>query len=304
MSSSLLAAGPEAAPAPASTPPEGRRTLRVLGIPFLRARYLLASLGLAAIVLAAVVGPLLVPFDPAEQDIALRLKPPGTDGHLLGTDALGRDVLVRVLAGGRISLMVGLTGATLAAIVGIVLGMIAGYREGRIGTLIMGFVDAQLAFPFILLALVFVATLGSSLLIVMAVVALSSWVDFARPMHAMVLSLKRRDFVTAARSIGASDLLILRQHLFPHILATAVVIGTLQVANIILFESALSFLGMGVPPDIPTWGGMLSESRRYLQVAPWLSILPGLALLVTVFSLSIVGDWLRETLDPHREQHR
>lgn len=284
--------------------PTGRRSLRVLGIPFLRGRYLAGSLLLIALTLAAFVGPALLPFEPTKQDLVARLLPPMTDGHLLGTDALGRDVLARVLVGGRISIVVGILGAVTAAVIGITLAMLAGVREGKIGTAVMGFVDAQLAFPFILLAIVFVATLGSSLPTVIVVLALSSWVAFARPVHAMVLSLKRRDFVVAARSIGATDLVVVRQHLLPHVLPTVVVIGTLQVAHIVLFESALSFLGMGVPPEIPTWGSMLSDSRRYIQTAPWLSIFPGVALVMTVFSLSLVGDWLRETLDPHREQHR
>jgi peptide/nickel transport system permease protein len=226
-----------------------------------------------------------------------------TGDHLLGTDALGRDLLARILAGGRLSLFVGFTGAALAATVGVLVGLIAGFREGRTGTIAMGIVDAQLAFPFILLAIVFVATLGASLPMVIVVLALSSWVSFARPIHAMALSIKHRDYVLAARSIGARDSAILRRHMLPHVLPTAVVIGTIQVAHIVLFESALSFLGMGVPLDIPTWGAMLSDSRRYLQTAPWISIFPGVALVATVFGMSLVGDWMREALDPRREQH-
>jgi peptide/nickel transport system permease protein len=188
-------------------------------------------------------------------------------------------------------------------VLGTVLGLIAGFLGGRVGTLIMGVVDAQLAFPFILLAIVFVATLGASVPVVITVLVLSCWVSFARPVHAMTLSLKERDFIVATRSLGARDVTILRRHLFPHVLPTAVVIGTIQVAHVILFESALSFLGMGVPPSVATWGSMLSESRNYLQIAPWMSVFPGLGLVLTIFGLSLVGDWLREILDPHRAQH-
>lgn len=283
--------------------PVGRRTLRILGIPFLRGRYFAGVCLLAFVVIASVVGPLVVGHSPDAQDLTARLLPPLSGDHLLGTDALGRDLLARILAGGRLSLFVGFTGAALAATLGVLVGLIAGFREGRIGTVVMGIVDAQLAFPFILLAIVFVATLGASLPMVIVVLALSSWVSFARPIHAMALSIKHRDYVLAARSIGARDSTILRRHMLPHVLPTAVVIATIQVAHIVLFESALSFLGMGVPLDIPTWGAMLSDSRRYLQTAPWISIFPGVALVATVFGMSLVGDWMREALDPRREQH-
>ena len=283
--------------------PVGRRTLRVFGIPFLRGRYFAGVCLLVVVVVASVIGPLVVGHSPDAQDLTARLLPPISGEHLLGTDALGRDLLARILAGGRLSLFVGFTGAALAATIGVLVGLIAGFREGRLGTIAMGIVDAQLAFPFILLAIVFVATLGASLPMVIVVLALSSWVSFARPIHAMALSIKHRDYVLAARSIGATDATILRRHLLPHVLPTAVVIATIQVAHIVLFESALSFLGMGVPVDIPTWGAMLSDSRRYLQIAPWISIFPGVALVTTVFGMSLVGDWMREALDPRREQH-
>jgi peptide/nickel transport system permease protein len=280
-----------------------RTPLRMFGIPFLRRRYFLGVSLLTLIVVACLVGPLVLGVDPNAQDISQRLQPPAPGAHLFGTDSLGRDVLARLLVGGRISLLIGISAAALAAVVGTLLGLVAGFRERRAGAVIMGFVDAQLAFPFILLAIVFVATLGSSVVVVIAVLALSSWVAFARPLHALTLSLKERDFILAARTLGARDRMILRRHLLPHVLPTAVVIATIQVAHVVLFESALSFLGMGVPPGVPTWGSMLSESRSYLQTAPWLSVLPGLALVLTVFSLSLLGDWLRDLLDPRRARH-
>lgn len=281
------------------------QSLRILGLPVLRARYAIALATFVALVLAVAVGPFALATDPVTQDLPQRLRPPGDSSlHPLGTDELGRDLLARLLAGGRVSLFVGCISALLAACVGTALGLIAGFGEGRLGTLILAIADAQLAFPFILLALVFMATIGPSILMVVAVLSLASWVAFARPVHAMTLSLKHREFVLAASAIGSPVARIIRRELLPHVLPTAIVIGTIQIAHIVLFESALSFLGMGVPPDVPTWGSMLSSSRQYLQRAPWLSVLPGIALMVTVFVFTIVGDWLRELMDPRRELHR
>lgn len=279
------------------------RSLRVFGIPVLRLRYALALLLLATVVVSVAVVPRVIGIDPLEQDLPNRLRPPlALAEHPLGTDELGRDVLARLLVGGQISLVVGVVAALAAAVAGTALGLIAGF-EPRVGSVILAVADAQLAFPFILLALVLIATIGSSIGIVVLVLALASWVAFARPVHAMTLSLKQREFVLAAITIGSSSLRILWRELLPHVLPTAIVIATIQVAHIVLFESALSFLGMGVPPEVPTWGAMLSTSRQYLQRDPWLSVLPGLALVITVFLFTVVGDWVRELMDPRRELH-
>lgn len=265
--------------------------------------YFFGWLLLSLMVFASAFAPVLIAQDPTVQDLSQRLLSPGlSTEHLLGTDQLGRDVLSRILHGGRVSIAIGLLSTLVAAIVGGVLGVVAGYLEGKIGTLIMGIADAQLAFPFILLAIAFVATLGSSLLNVLIVLALSSWVVFARTVYGMTLSLKTRDFVLASRSLGASATRIISHHLPPHILPTVIVLANLQVGRMILFESALSFLGMGVPAETPTWGAMLSDARRYMATAPWISIFPGVAIVLVVLAVSLVGDWLNEVVDPRARQ--
>lgn len=273
--------------------------LRVLSIPFLKVRYLIGFCLLVLVVLASFVGPLIISYPPNLQDITQRLQGPSLSGpHLLGTDALGRDLLVRILAGGRVSLLLAVAGTVLSGAIGVVAGLVAGYRRGRLETSVMGVADAHLAFPFILLAIALVATVGSSIATVLAVMTLSAWVGFARPIHAVTLSFMQRDFIVAARGLGLRDGTIIRRHLLPHVLPVALVVATLQVAQLILFESALSFLGMGVPPSVPTWGSMLSESRNYIQIAPWTSVLPGVAIVLCVFSLSLVGDWVRKLVNP------
>jgi peptide/nickel transport system permease protein len=273
--------------------------LRIVGIPFLRARYVFGAILLAVIVAAVVFGPLLVPFSPNAQNIAIRLQAPAWSGsHILGTDELGRDELARVLAGGRVSLLLALGGTALSALIGIAVGIIAGYRGGRLETAVMGIVDAHLAFPFILLAIAFVATVGPSIPAILAVMVLSTWVAFARPIHAMTLSFKERDHVVAARGLGMRDAMIMRRHVLPHVMPAAVVVATVQVAQLILFESALSFLGLGVPPSVPSWGSMLNDARPYIQLAPWTALFPGLSIVLCVFSLSLVGDWMRELVNP------
>lgn len=272
-----------------------RASLRALRKP----HYLFGWVLLLVMVTASAFAPLISAQDPTLQHLGERLQPPDIGGeHLLGTDQLGRDILSRILYGGRVSIAIGLISTFVAAIVGVSLGVVAGYLEGKISTLIMGIADAQLAFPFILLAIAFVATLGSSLVNVTIVLALTSWVVFARTVYGMTLSLKTREYVLASRSVGASGFRIVVHHLPPHLLPTVVVLANLQVGRMILFESALSFLGMGVPVETPTWGAMLSDARRYMQTAPWISILPGLAIVAVVLAVSLVGDWLNEVVDP------
>jgi len=284
-------------PRPSAPRRPPRTRLRVFGIPFLKPRFLVGAILLVLIVLAVALGPFVVPFDPNAQDLTLRILPPSL-AHPLGTDHLGRDILARVLAGGRISLALAIVATIASAVIGIAAGLVAGYRGRRIETAIMGVVDAQLAFPFILLAIALVATIGPSVPTVLLVMALSAWVGFTRPVHAATLALKDRDFVTAAVGLGLPAFTIIRRHLAPHVLPIGIVVGTVQLAQLVLFESALSFLGLGVPPSVPTWGAMLSESRTYIQVAPWTSIFPGLAIVVCVFAISIVGDWLRTLTNP------
>ncbi|MGF9762346.1 ABC transporter permease [Microvirga sp. 0TCS3.31] len=269
----------------------------------------LATAGLAivvVVVLAALFGPWITPFDPDIQDITQRLLPPlsRTDEglHVLGTDALGRDVLSRLILGSRVSLLVGVAAVLISGVIGVLFGLLAGYDDRRIGRVLMGITDIQLAIPFLVLALAVVAVLGPSLFNLIMVLGVTSWVQYARIVRAEVLVLKDREFVQAARALGASTLRILGRHLLPNVISSVVVISSLQVAKMILFESSLSFLGLGVPPSIPTWGGMISDGRDYVSYAWWVAAVPGLAIFITVVGINLVGDRLRDLLDPRLKQ--
>jgi peptide/nickel transport system permease protein len=221
----------------------------------------------------------------------------GDPEHLLGTDQIGRDIFSRMLFGTRIALFVSLGAALIAGTIGTMIGMLAAYRGGRWDGFLSSLMDAQLSLPFILLALAVVATFGVSLLNLLIVLTVT-WVSFARTTRARVLELKETEFVAAAYALGATELRIVRLHILPHVLPLVVAVGTLQMGRMILMESALSFLGLGVPADIPSWGGMLSEGRQYVRTAPWLSILPGLAIVILVFSINLVGRGITRRLDP------
>ncbi|AWB90852.1 ABC transporter permease [Aeromicrobium chenweiae] len=296
---------PDLAPAPAASASQGspstwRAVLRALR----RNKVAMAAaIILALVVLIGIFAPLIAPYDPSTQHLVDRLKPPiwlsgSSDGHLLGTDHLGRDVLSRVLYGTRVSLLVGLAATVLSGLIGTVIGIVCGYYRGWVDALFMRLADIQLAFPTILLALVVVVVLGPSLWVVIVVLGLSGWMSYARVIRAEVLSLRSRDFVTAARAIGDSDLQIMNRHLRPNVMAPLATIGTLQVAAMIVAEASLSYLGFGVPPSIPTWGGMLSEGQLYITNAWWLALFSGLAITLTTLSINVVGDMLRDFADP------
>jgi peptide/nickel transport system permease protein len=258
---------------------------------------------LVLVVLVGILAPWIAPYDPSAQHLVNRLKPPvwlsgSADGHLLGTDHLGRDVFSRVLYGTRISLLVGLTATLVSGVIGTVIGIVCGYYRGWVDAIFMRLADIQLAFPTILLALVVVVVLGPSLWVVIIVLGLSGWMSYARVIRAEVLSLRSRDFVTAARAIGDSDLQIMNRHLRPNVMAPLATIGTLQVASMIVAEASLSYLGFGVPPTIPTWGGMLSDGQLYITNAWWMSLFSGLAITLTTLSINVVGDMLRDFADP------
>ncbi len=265
-----------------------------------------AVFGLSVLLLmggAAVFAPQLAPWDPGKQMLLKRLRPPawqerGLREHPLGTDHLGRDILSRVLHGGRISLGVGLSAVTLSALIGVTLGLVAGFFGGRADAFIMRIVDVFLAIPYILLAMGVVFALGPSLLNVILVMAVTRWVQFARIVRADVLSIREREFVTGARARGNRPLRVLLHHVLPNALTPIIVVATLELAFMIIYESALSFLGLGVQPPTPTWGWMLSDGRNYLATAWWLATLPGLAIMLTVLAVNLLGDWLRDTLDP------
>lgn len=232
-------------------------------------------------------------------DLTDRLLPPFVKfGHPLGTDPLGRDVLARVVAGGKISLQVGILSVAGAVLLGVVMGLISGYYRGFWDMVVMRFADVQLALPFILLAITFIAIVGGGLRNMIILLIVSQWVQYARLVRGSVLSLRDREFIQSAQAIGVHDGNILFRHLLPNLIGPVVVLMTLNVANNILLESSLTFLGLGVDPLIPSWGGMLADGRTYLQNAWWVSVFPGLAILLTVLGLNLLGDWLRDSLDP------
>jgi peptide/nickel transport system permease protein len=290
-----------ALPAPVSA--EERRwvmTLKRLA----RRRTALFGLGVVSIVLlAAVFAPWLTPFDPLEQDINQRLKEPGwqtAEGrvHALGTDHLGRDILARVIFGSRIALVVGLSAVLISGVLGMAIGLVSGYFGGKVDDFFMRLADVQLAFPFILLAIAVIGVLGPSLRNIIIVIGVSSWVVYARVVRGEVLSIREREFVQAAIALGSGDGRVLVRHVLPNAFTPWLVVATLDMARVIVIESALSFLGLGVQPPTPTWGGMLADGRVYLSTAWWLATFPGLAILVTVLGINLLGDGLRDTLDP------
>lgn len=274
-----------------------------------RIRWLSLELFLGAFLLIAIVGTVVLSGwilpDPLKISLSSRLVAPFQNpDHIFGTDALGRDILSRVANGGWISLKVGLYSVVGSVILGVGLGLVAGYYRGFWDVLVMRFADVQLALPFILLAITFVAIIGGSLTNTIILLIVSQWVQYARLVRASVLTLREREFILSARAIGVSDLSIILRHLLPNLLGPVIVLMTLNVATNILLESSLTFLGMGVDPTIPSWGGMLAEGRTYLQTAWWISVFPGFAILFTVLGLNLLGDWLRDALDPTGRTNR
>lgn len=254
-----------------------------------------------SISLAALLAPLLAPFDPTAINADAILQAPGV-AHLLGTDALGRDVLSRMLHGGRVSLWVGFVAVGLSVSVGLLFGLIAGYFGGLADEIIMRGVDVMLCFPSFFLILAVIAFLEPSLVNIMIIIGLTSWMGVARLVRAEALTLKHRDFVLAARLAGSGSARILATHILPNAAAPVLVSATLGVAGAILIESSLSFLGLGVQPPMPSWGNMLMEGKEVLEIAPWLSLFPGLAILLTVLGYNLLGESLRDLLDPRLRQ--
>ncbi len=260
----------------------------------------LAMAGLAVVlclVVVALLAPWLATHDPNQIDVDAILLPPSLE-HFLGTDELGRDVYSRMLYGARVSLQVGLVAAGLATLVGVVLGALAGYYGGWVEAGIMRFTDMMLCFPTFFLILAVIALLEPNIMNIMAVIGLTSWMGVARLVRAEFLSLKERDFVAAARSLGAGDLRIIFRHILPNAMAPVLVTLTLGVAGAILTESGLSFLGLGVQPPSPSWGNILTQGKANIEIAWWLSFFPGLAILVTVLGYNLLGEGIRDALDP------
>ncbi|ACZ37496.1 ABC transporter permease [Sphaerobacter thermophilus] len=253
---------------------------------------------LALVVLAAIAAPLLVSGDVNKPDYGVRLKPPLTAGHPLGTDQLGRDVFDRLILGSRISVTVGFASVVIAGVIGTLIGVIAAYYGGWIDSVLMRLADVQLSFPFILLALVINAIIGLGLRNIIITLVIAGWVEYARIARGEILALREREFVEAARVVGAGNGRIMLRHLLPNIVTPIIVISTLQVARFIVAEASISFLGFGVQPPTPAWGSMISEGMEYIFAAWWLVTIPGLALALVALAVNIAGDWLRDVLDP------
>lgn len=259
---------------------------------------------LAVVVASALLAPVIAPHDPGRQNLMQRITPPawiagGSLAHPLGTDRLGRDILSRIIHGSRISLVTALFAVAGSAAIGTFMGLVAGYSGRLVQNVIMRLVDIMLAVPFILLALVIITVLGPSILNLVVTFVAVRWVQFARIAFANTLEVKERDFVQAARASGASDARILRLYILPNISSPLLVIGTLELGFVILLESGLSFLGLGVPPEIPSWGTMLQEGRSLINIAWWLTTFPGIAIALTVLGFNFLGDWLRDSFDPY-----
>lgn len=253
---------------------------------------------IAGIILLAIFASVASPADPLAIDYAHPAAPPGAAGHLLGTDAAGRDILARLIFGTRISLQVGIVAVGIATTIGTTVGLIAGYRGGAIDNVLMRTVDVFLAFPVIVLAIAIIAVLGPSLVNVIVALGLVAWTTYARVVRGQVLVLREQDFVQAARAMGTSDGRIIMRHILPNALAPIIVLATLGMATAIIAEAALSFLGLGVQPPTPSWGTMLNEGRAFLRTAPHISTFPGLAIMLTVLGFNFLGDGLRDALDP------
>jgi peptide/nickel transport system permease protein len=270
------------------------------------ARHKLAMVGvmmITVLTLACVVGPWLLPFNDLYIDLRARFAPPFTGYHIFGTDPLGRDLAARLFMAGRISLLIGFFAMVLCTVFGTVIGVAAGYYGGRIGAFLMRFVDAFLAFPSIFLLLALAAFIKPSPFMITVIIAVTSWMEVARIVEAEVRSLRERDFILAARMLGLSNRWIMFRELLPNVMGPIIVAATLTVARAILLEAYVSFLGYGIQPPLPSWGNMLNGAQQYLASAPWLAIVPGIAITLAVTSFNFIGDGLRDALDARGDLH-
>ena len=261
------------------------------------------ALVMCVLVVVAVGAPLFAPHDPSLTDLRARNTPPawlagGSGAHPLGTDPVGRDLLSRIVYGARVSLSVGLVVTLLSACLGVLLGLLAGYYGGWIDQVLMRIADLFLAFPFILLAITIISVLGAGITNLIIVFIIAGWVSYARLVRGQVLSIKQAQYVEAVRVAGARDSRVLLRHILPNVVAPVIVLATLQIGGVILAESALSYLGLGVNPSTPTWGTIINEGRLYIYNAWWVITFPGLTILLAVLGFNMFGDWLRDVLDP------
>lgn len=274
-------------------------------------RYLplaLSSLVLLLVIIVAILAPVISPHDPMKQDIIQRLRPPawvegGSSKHLLGTDALGRDLLSRTLHGARISLTVGVLAVLVGGTIGVTLGLFAGYFRGTVDAVLGRLADIQQALPFIVLVLAIVAAVGPSLVNLILVLGIGSWVFFFRIVRGEVQAVRELTYIEAAHSTGFSHLRIMLHHVIPNIMSATIITVTLLVPQVILYEASLSFLGLGVPAPTPTWGSMIADGRNYVEIAWWISVFPGLLLMTVVLAVNMIGEWLRDYLDPLQRGH-
>jgi peptide/nickel transport system permease protein len=274
------------------------RLLKIIGKRFSRNRLsVIGAVTVLLLITISLLAPFIAPYDPTAIDVRHTLSPPSKT-HLLGTDELGRDLLSRIIWGSRVSLKVGFVAVGIAIVIGIVIGAIAGFYGGKVDAILMRFVDIMLAFPTFFLILAVIAILEPNIFTIMAVIGITSWMDVARLVRAEFLSLKERDFVGAARAVGVSDTRLIFRHILPNALSPVFVAATFGVAGAILIESGLSFLGLGVQPPDPSWGNILTSGKDNIEIAWWLSLYPGLAILITVLSYNLVGEGLRDALDP------
>jgi ABC-type dipeptide/oligopeptide/nickel transport system permease subunit len=265
---------------------------------------LAAAAVMLVIVVTAVAAPWIAPYSPVEVDITHRLGPPawmegGKVQHLLGTDQIGRDLLSRMIYGGRVSLLIGVFAVLVSSTIGVLLGLAAGYFGPRVDWTIMTVINVMLTFPFVLLALAVIAVLGPSLVNMVIVLGVADWPLYARVIRAETLAIRERDFITAGRALGMSHLRIIFRQILPNLVSVIVVIATLQVARVIILESFLSFLGLGVQPPTPAWGNMLGEGRVYMLNSWWIAAFPGAAIFITTLAINLMGNALRDWLDPH-----
>ncbi|UTR12756.1 ABC transporter permease [Evansella sp. LMS18] len=262
-----------------------------------------------AMVFIAVFADFLAPHDPAQINAANMTMPPfwlegGSTTHILGTDSLGRDLLSRIIYGSQVSLLVGVSAVVLAGIIGVTVGLIAGFYGGIIDNVLMRLVDSFLAIPNILFALVILSVFGPSVITLIIVLGVTNWVNYARLVRGEVLSIKEREFVKAARSIGVRNNKIIMRHLLPNVISAFIVISTLSVATTIILEASLSFLGLGIQPPTVSWGGILSDGRDYLATSWWVATFPGVMITITVLGIIFLGDWLRDVLDPRSQTRK
>lgn len=268
--------------------------------PWLKPKIVLGGGIVLLLVIIGALAPVIAPFDPNQQNLMSALKAPQwlSGPHFLGTDHVGRDVLSRIFYGARISLIIALTVVVISGVIGIGLGVVSGYFAGLVDFAIQKFVEVVWAFPPLLLAIAIMAFFGQGLAILIFALVSQRWIPYCRVARGQALSLRSRDFVDAARALGAGDWHIILHHVLPNLMQAALVIGTFAMATAIISEASLSFLGLGVPPSIPTWGGMLSDGRAYISTSWWLALFPGLSIFFTVLGINMLGDGMRDILDP------